>query len=122
MTRKRGRPKKEKQEAVLQLDEYMLMVTGKEHTGDNNDNEYALRQVENTQEVDVKGEHTPEVGVKGPPGSVTCEKCGKVLSKKGHLDRHYRMVHKVDMKIRKRGRPRKGESESRENREAIQWH
>ena len=38
--------------------------------------------------------------------SVTCEICGKVLSKKGHMDRHLRTVHQVELKIRKRGRPK----------------
>ena len=64
----------------------------------------------------------------GALASVTCEICGKVLSKKGHMDRHLRTVHKVEMKIRKRGRPRKGEesggssSSEAKNRDAIQKH
>ena len=63
----------------------------------------------------------------GALASVTCEICGKMLSKKGHLDRHLKTVHQVEMKIRGRGRPRKGEeggssSSEAKNRDAIRKH
>ena len=154
--RKRGRPKKgeerdpeftggpKKLDEFIGLDEYMSTVAEKENDFDHDDNEYAIKQVENAPEVATKQtgraftdsriqmKINDEGGVERALGSVSCKICGKVLSKNGHLDRHIRAVHKVEMKKRKRGRPGKGEERDpeftggewkpRKDREANQQH
>ena len=136
--RKRGRPKKGEEEGgssssevkrprkeekdLIELDEYMSTVGAeKENHSGHNDYEYDVKPAENTPEDATKRNLS---GGEGAHGSLTCEICGKALSKKGHLDRHLKTVHQVELKVRKRGRPRKGEedpsSSEEKSRNAIQ--
>ena len=137
--RKRGRPKgstlseakktlkdrevKGEDKDLLELAEYLSTVAEEKENDYYNNDDYDTKQAENTSGVATKLSQNDE----GSHGSVTCEICGKMLSKKGHLDRHLKTVHQVEMKLRGRGRPRKGEeggssSSEAKNRDATRKH
>ena len=119
---KRAQPRKP--DECIELDEYMSMVAEKENDFDHDDdNEYAITQVEDAPKVAVATKQSQDDewgGVKRVLGTVPCKICGKVLAKNGHLDRHMKSVHKVEVEKRKRGKPKgveqKGDSEAKTSR------
>ena len=134
---KRGRARKEEEQSILNrffgdewgpeskrrredseyeyigLDEYMSEVANKGESLDTDDNEYVMKQVENDPEVATKQSPSDEWGgVKRKLDTVKCKVCGKVLANNGHLPRHIRGVHGVEIGTGKRGRSRKEEEEN----------
>ena len=119
--RKRGRPRKLYEH--IELDEYMSTVAEKENAFDHGDeNEHAINQVEDAPGCGAtkQRQHDEWGGVKRVLGTIPCKICGKVLAKNGHLDRHMKSVHKVEVEKRKRGKPKgveqEGDSEAKTSR------
>ena len=120
--RKRGRPRKLYEH--IELDEYMSTVAEKENAFDHGDeNEHAIiNQVEDAPGCGAtkQRQHDEWDGVKRDLRTVPCKICGKVLAKNGHLDRHMKAVHKVEVEKRKRGKPKgveqEGDSEAKTSR------